>query len=89
MKRDPFVAVQSPTGNTFHVTRHDAYMMVKCGDAHCDDLATLRNVRIVPELVIRGLSCRVGSYLANAVRSRADWALVMMRQIRGQIEAGV
>lgn len=35
---------------------------------------------------IRGLSCKVGTVLANAVRAKETWALVMLADLRRKVQ---
>lgn len=58
-------------------------MLVKRGGAEAVDAADLsKGIRVVPELVCRGLSCRVGEYLATEIAKRSPVARVMLDHIQ-------
>jgi hypothetical protein len=74
-------------GRHFHPTRAEAEEYVKDGAAEWllapvnrRDRGLIRMVKKAAAL--RGLSCKVGSYHAEAVRQRQDWAIAMLQDIR-------
>jgi hypothetical protein len=79
------VPVELPNGSTYHATREEAHQLVRTGTASWKD-EKHRGIRIAPELVARGLSCKVGAYLATLIARRVLWAQVMHRQIKMQTE---
>ena len=46
-----------------------------------------RVLKLKRQMGLRGLSCRVGARLAEGVERREPWALVMLAEVRGEMES--
>jgi len=80
--RTPVLCV-NPDGSTFRVTYAEAAELIRDGFAKPDGE---KRLRIKRERSGGAQSKRVGSYLAGAVRRHEDWALTMIRQMKGLTE---
>jgi len=65
-----------------HVTASQRDKLLKEGDIELLDGPALIWRYTERKAATRGLSCKVGEYLAGAICSRQDWALVMRDEIR-------
>jgi hypothetical protein len=75
-------------GNThYHVSREEAYDMERRGEAEWLQEPLSRRAKGVLRILqanygLRGLSCKMGATLAEALRNKETWAQVMLKDIR-------
>ena len=87
MSRHP-VELKYPDGSTYQITHAEALRIADDNEAFEITYTRHRKIkamRVAPDLVARGLSCRVGEYLASLIaqgRSCPGWARVMLNSIR-------
>jgi hypothetical protein len=75
----------------YHIRRDEAIALEKNGEVEwLKEPANRKEKGIVRVLKqnfsIRGLSCKVGTILASAVRAKETWALVMLGDIRRKVQ---
>lgn len=80
------VLVTQPNGHTYYVRRTEAFALLNAKEAIPDVIhnGKVKSIKIAPELKIRGLSCKVGEYLASALsrKHKPEWAQVMYSNIQ-------
>jgi hypothetical protein len=92
-ERDEIEAATLNCGNQshYHISRAEAIILEKNGEVEwIREPANRKEKGIVRALKqnfsIRGLSCKVGTILASAVRAKEIWALTVLADIRRRVQ---